>query len=91
MTIDFRAIREQIPSENGENETKIKRFINIVDNIFENLPVNTSEIDKRRLINIIKSKLEGTAYEVAELSDQTWEDIRLALKKTFATPLDLQS
>jgi hypothetical protein len=55
------------------------------------LPVNTTETDKRRLINIIKSRLKGTAYEVAELYEQTWEEIRLALKKTFTTLLDLQS
>jgi hypothetical protein len=83
-TLESRSLRKM-----GRMKLKLKDLL--IDNIFANLPVNTSEIDKRRLINIIKSKLEGTAYEVAELSDQTWEDIRLALKKTFATPLDLQS
>jgi hypothetical protein len=60
----------------------ICRFIEIVDKIYETIPRTAEEANtaaKEKLLGIIKSKLEGKAYEAASYCTQTWPTIKVFL------------
>jgi hypothetical protein len=93
MVFSPKEAREEIPVENGSQECNVRRFVNIVDNIYKTIPATAADVaeQKAQLVRIVKSKLEGKAYEIADFATQTWSHIKTALLNNLTCPTDLQT
>jgi hypothetical protein len=93
MVFDTKEAREEIPKEDGRQESNVKRFIDIVDKIYESIPdrETTTEADRAKLVRIVRAKLEDRAYEIADFAPQNWPAIKRALQNNLTCPTDLQT
>jgi hypothetical protein len=94
FVFDPKEAREAIPTEDGKYENNICRFIEIVDKIYESIPATADEAPiaaREKLFGIIKSKLEGKAYEAASYCTQTWPTVKTFLRNNLTSPTDIQT
>jgi hypothetical protein len=90
MPFNPKTVREEIPPENGLDERSVRRFVEIVDAIYNEVMEEDTD-NGEQLLRIIKSRLQGEAYEIAKSSEQTWEHIKEALLSNLTSPSDLQT
>jgi hypothetical protein len=94
FVFDPREARDAIPTEDGKHENNVCRFIEIVDKIYESIPATADEAHiaaREKLFGIIKSKLEGKAYEAASYCTQTWPTVKAFLRNNLTSPTDIQT
>jgi hypothetical protein len=76
MTIfdfDEKLARKDIPAENGVLEWNVKRFISIVDRVFTGIDPRGADFadQEKKLIRILRTKLEGRVFTVGDTCPAT--------------------
>ncbi|KAG5871457.1 hypothetical protein JTB14_026909 [Gonioctena quinquepunctata] len=72
-----------IPEFNGDR-SMLHKFLTCCDIVYSDLGQADSARDEPTLINIVKSKLSGTAYNIVKYKDfEHWADLRQQLQAEF--------
>ncbi|KAG5863951.1 hypothetical protein JTB14_001126 [Gonioctena quinquepunctata] len=73
-----------IPEFDGDR-SMLHKFLTCCDIVYSDLGQADLAIDKPTLINIVKSKLSGTAYNIVKFRDfEHWADLRQQLQAEFS-------